>query len=335
MTTWKVGARTNARAGAGKTEWRKKERSTFGLAVGGGRRTRDIARGWRVIDHEHSANTTWRRARWFSFGAKRRNSFLPLLPILSHDKTSISPIFVRRKRTMWNRERWNTMNTQRKGIWVIRPTPRKNVSEIVGVMTCLDHSMSSVSSLIIGDASIFDTSGISFEWNSIPVGQRRELAEESRPSEAVVQIPERSWEPCAGDICGRVRNAFTKNTETPGWQPVPPLTRLPRPSLYRFLSDGVSRYSPSHHLSRSSPSPDRLSLWLVLFVLPPAVAHRPLTQSLSRFLPRPRVPVSRFSISCPHVKQRWTSRRDRSLLWGRVSFPTLHFTFARSKSGLS
>jgi len=70
MTTWKVGARTNARAGAGKTEWRKKERSTFGLAVGGGRRTRDIARGWRVIDHEHSANTTWRRARWFSFDTR-------------------------------------------------------------------------------------------------------------------------------------------------------------------------------------------------------------------------------------------------------------------------
>lgn len=90
MTTWKVGARTNARAGAGKTEWRKKERSTFGLAVGGGRRTRDIARGWRVIDHEHSANTTWRRARWFSFGAKRRNPPLSFSLSLSRDKTLVS-----------------------------------------------------------------------------------------------------------------------------------------------------------------------------------------------------------------------------------------------------
>lgn len=41
--------------GGGRAE--KRGRSTFGLAAGGGRRTRDIARGWRVIDHEHCANT--------------------------------------------------------------------------------------------------------------------------------------------------------------------------------------------------------------------------------------------------------------------------------------
>jgi len=45
----------------------------------GGRRTRDIARGWRVIDHEHSANTTWRRARWFSFDIKSGEISFPMI----------------------------------------------------------------------------------------------------------------------------------------------------------------------------------------------------------------------------------------------------------------
>lgn len=75
--------------------------------------------------------------------------------------------------------------------------------------------------------------------------------------------------------------------------------------------------------------PDRLSLcdsssscpFLLLPSLPSTSV--PHSQSLSRFLSHPRVPVSRFSIPYPHVKQRWTSGRDRSLLW-RVSFVTLH-----------
>lgn len=174
----------------------------------------------------------------------------------------------------------------------------------------------------MGDASVSDTSGISFEWNSIPVGSvGRELAEESRPSEAVAQIPEHSWEPCAGDICGRVRNAFTKNTETPGWQPVPPRTRLPRPSLYRFLSDGVSRYSPSHHLSRSSPSPIASLCDSSSSSPSRRLLHRSLTQSLSLVSSRVRVSLYRdFQYRARMWSEGGRPGGDRSLLW-RVPFP--------------
>lgn len=63
MTTWKVGARTNARAGAGKTEWRKKERNTFGLAVGGwasnsGHRARMTSNRSRALCQHYVAKST-------------------------------------------------------------------------------------------------------------------------------------------------------------------------------------------------------------------------------------------------------------------------------------
>jgi len=81
----------------------------------------------------------------------------------------------------------------------------------------------------------------------------------------------------------------------------PPHPGLPRPSLYRFLSDGVSRYSPSHRLShRSSPSPIAS-----LFVTrppppsPPSPRHPPFlffapTSSLVLSLPPHGVRVSLY-----------------------------------------
>jgi len=83
MTTWKVGARTNARARAGKTEWRKKGRNTFGLAVGGwasnsGHRARMTSNRSRALCQHYVAKSTVvliRHQEWRNF--------------LSHDKTSI------------------------------------------------------------------------------------------------------------------------------------------------------------------------------------------------------------------------------------------------------
>lgn len=91
--------------------------------------------------------------------------------------------------------------------------------------------------------------------------------------------------------------------------PLSPRTRLPRPSLYRFLSDRVSRYSPSHHLSRSSPSP-RSSLFVTrpLHRFPPL---SPLTLSLNHPLSLPPVSLYRdFQYRAVHVKRRWTSEGE-------------------------